>query len=143
MVDGGKLTTFRLIALDVLQAAGLIGEAELKIARRSAAPLFRHKLAFPHRLGHPALPLPKGEALLETIEWVLDNEMVMHLDDLLLRRVRLGNTKPAGGKDMLPEIRGLCQSRLGWDEAHWQAERARYLKIVAESYALPAEAGAL
>ena len=110
-VAGGKLTTFRLIALDALQAAGLIGEAELKAAKRSAEPLFRHKLAFPHRLGHPALPLPKGEALLETIEWVLDNEMVLHLDDLLLRRVRLGNTMPAGGKDILPQIRSLCQSR--------------------------------
>ena len=70
-VAGGKLTTFRLIALDALHAAGLIGEAELKIARRAAGPLFRHRLTFPHRLGHPALPLPKGKVLLETVAWVL------------------------------------------------------------------------
>jgi len=141
-VAGGKLTTFRLIALDALRAAGLTCEAEHKIARRSTAPLFRHKLAFPHRLGHPALPLPKGEALLETVEWVVENEMVVHLDDLLLRRVRLGNTQPAGAKDVLPQIRSLCQSGLGWNDARWEAETERYLRIVAESYGLPAEAGA-
>ena len=136
-VAGGKLTTFRLIALDALHAAGLIGAAELKAARRAAGPLFRQKLTFPHGLGHPALPLPKGEALLETIEWVLGNEMVVHLDDLLLRRVRLGNTMPAGAQDALPRIKGLCQSRLGWNEPRWHAETERYLKIVAECYSAP------
>ncbi len=141
-VAGGKLTTFRLIALDALRAAGLIGEAEHKAAKHSPAPLFRHELAFPHRLGHPALPLPKGEALLETAGWVLENEMVVHLDDLLLRRVRLGNTHPAGAKDVLPQIRSLCESALGWDDARWQAEMERYLNIVAECYGVPAEADA-
>ena len=68
--------------------------------------------------------------------------MVVHLDDLLLRRVRLGNTQPAGAKDVLPQIRSLCESRLGWDEARWQAETERYLKIVEESYGVPAGAGA-
>jgi glycerol-3-phosphate dehydrogenase len=141
-VAGGKLTTFRLIALDALRAAGLIGEAELKTAWRSAPPLFRQRLAFPHGLGHPALPPPQGEALLETIAWVLRNEMVLHLDDLLLRRVRLGNTMPAGAEEVLPQIKGLCQSGLGWGEARWRAEVARYLKIVAESYRAPAGAEA-
>ena len=140
-VAGGKLTTFRLIALDALHAAGLIGEAELKAAKRAAGPLFRRKLTFPHGLGHPALPLPKGEALLDTVEWVLGNEMVVHLDDLLLRRVRLGNTMPAGAQEVLPLLKGLCQSRLGWDEPRWHAETERYLKIVAESYRVADGAG--
>jgi glycerol-3-phosphate dehydrogenase len=141
-VAGGKLTTFRLIALDALHAAGLIGEAELKAAKRAAGPLFRRKLTFPHGLGHPALPLPKGEALLDTVEWVLGNEMVVHLDDLLLRRVRLGNTMPAGAQEVLPRIKSLCQSRLGWDEPRWHAETERYLKIVAECYRVAEGAGA-
>jgi glycerol-3-phosphate dehydrogenase len=140
-VAGGKLTTFRLIALDALHAAGLIGEAELKAVRRAAGPLFRQKLTFPHGLGHPALPLPQGDALLDTVEWVLRNEMVVHLDDLLLRRVRLGNTMPGGAQDALPQIKGLCQSRLAWDETRWHAETERYLKIVAESYCVPEGTG--
>ncbi len=141
-VAGGKLTTFRLIALDALHAAGMIDRAEQRAARQAAGPLFRHRLTFPHRLGHPRLAIPGGEALLETVEWVLDNEMVVHLDDLMLRRVRLGNTLPAGGQEVLPQIRDLCQNRLGWDGARWAAETQRYLKIVEENYSLPAGAAA-
>ncbi len=85
--------------------------------------------------------MPKGQALLDTIEWVLGNEMVVHLDDLLLRRVSLGNTMPAGAQEVLPRIEGLCQSRLGWDEPRWHAEMERYLKIVAESYRAPGGTG--
>ncbi len=136
-VAGGKLTTFRLIALDALRAADLIDERQRLAARATAEPLFRSPLKFPHRLGHPTAALPEGEALLETLAWALDNEMVGRLDDLLLRRVRVGNTRPAGARDILPQIRALCQRRLGWDDARWAGEAARYLEIVDHSYSLP------
>jgi glycerol-3-phosphate dehydrogenase len=136
-VAGGKLTTFRLIALDALAAAGLIDARELAAARRTAEPLFRAPVKFPHRLGDPAAPPPEGEALIAALAWALDQEMVGRLDDLLLRRVRVGNTRPAGARDLLPRIRALCQSRLGWDDARWADETMRYLEIVERAYSPP------
>jgi glycerol-3-phosphate dehydrogenase len=137
-VAGGKLTTFRLIALDALLAAGLIDGQDRAASQDTRDPMFRHSLRFPHRLGHPTAALPDGDALLDTLQWVVDNEMVCHLDDLMLRRVRLGNTRPAGGQALLPQVRAACQRRLGWDDARWEAEEARYVTIVERYYGLPA-----
>ncbi len=136
-VAGGKLTTFRRIALDALRAADLIDERQHAAASASAEPLFRTPVKFPYRLGHPAAALPEGEALIETLAWALDNEMVARLDDLMLRRVRVGNTRPAGARELLPQIRALCQSRLAWNDARWTEEAARYLDIVERAYSPP------
>jgi glycerol-3-phosphate dehydrogenase len=136
-VAGGKLTTFRLIALDALHAAGLIGKKELASAKTGKGRLFRHKITFPEGLGEPLAPVAQGDALLASLDWALENEMVVHLDDLLLRRVRAGNTTPEGGRDLLPRIRPLCQKRLGWDDRRWVDEETRYLDIVKRFYGLP------
>lgn len=136
-VSGGKLTTFRLIALDALHQAALLDGPAHAAAQASHGRLFRHPLVFPHRLGHPTAALPEGDALLETVDWALCNEMVVHLDDLLLRRVRIGNTQPCGGAALLPRFRPLCQARLGWDDARWDAEQQRYLDIIRLFYSVP------
>jgi glycerol-3-phosphate dehydrogenase len=138
-VAGGKLTTFRLIALDALHAAGLIDKQDLASARKTKERLFRQTVAFPEGLGRPLDPVAQGGALLAAIDWALENEMVAHLDDLLLRRVRIGNTMPEGARELLPQIRPLCQRRLGWHDALWQKEEARYLEIVTRFYGLPGE----
>jgi glycerol-3-phosphate dehydrogenase len=138
-VAGGKLTTFRLIALDALHAAGLIDKQDLASARKTKERLFRQTVAFPEGLGRPLDPVAQGGALLAAIDWALENEMVAHLDDLLLRRVRIGNTMPEGAREILPQIRPLCQRRLGWQDAVWQKEEARYFEIVTRFYGLPRE----
>jgi len=74
---------------------------------------------------------------MDQLRWVLENEMVVHLDDLLLRRTRIGNLLPEGGKAVLGDIKPLCQQRLGWDEAEWEAEVIRYLEIVERYYSVP------
>jgi glycerol-3-phosphate dehydrogenase len=62
---------------------------------------------------------------------------VVHLDDLLLRRVRLGLVVPQGGKAYLSSIRVICQGELGWDDARWEQEEERYLAVVRTRYGLP------
>ena len=54
------------------------------------------------------------------------DEGVEHLDDLLLRRVRLGNLMPEGAQPLLPEIRKIVQPELGWNDTRWQAEEKKY-----------------
>ena len=58
----------------------------------------------------------------------------MHLDDLLLRRVRLGLLLPQGGREVMPRVRAIAQPELGWDDQRWQAEEARYWDIWQRCY---------
>jgi glycerol-3-phosphate dehydrogenase len=61
-------------------------------------------------------------------------EGVVHLDDLLLRRIRLGILCPNGGLDLLDRIQAIAQAELGWDTARWQAEVAAYAGLWHRSY---------
>jgi glycerol-3-phosphate dehydrogenase len=62
------------------------------------------------------------------LRWAAREEGVEHLNDLLLRRVRLGLLLPRGGRDLLGRIRNIVQPELGWGDEHWQQEEAVYLK---------------
>ena len=62
------------------------------------------------------------------LRWAAREEGVVHLEDLLLRRIRLGLLLPQGGRDRLGRIRDIVQPELGWSDEHWQQEEAAYLK---------------
>ncbi len=69
--------------------------------------------------------------------WAAQDQQVVHLDDLLLRRTRIGLQLKQGGTKWLPEIRELCQALLGWDDAQWSAEEERYRLIISSYYSIP------
>ena len=75
------------------------------------------------------------------LAWAAEQELVLHLDDLLLRRTRLGLLLACGAAAELPRIRELCQARLGWDDARWQEEEQAYRQLWQRCYSLPAEDG--
>ena len=157
-LTGGKLTTFRLMAQDALAlAAGHVGKpfarddaavfmpvSALK-ARWNAA--VRHRLAARYGCLAQQLTADAIDADLETIAgtdtlWLelavaAEHEAVVHLDDLLLRRTRLGILLPRGGLDHLARIRTLCQPHLRWDDAQWSAEVTRYRALIAAFYQPP------
>ena len=91
---------------------------------------------------------PGGREILERIpgtastwaevRWAARAEGVVHLEDLLLRRVRLGLTLPEGGAAVLDRVRAIAQPELGWSDAHWDAEEAAYRALWASDYAPPA-----
>jgi glycerol-3-phosphate dehydrogenase len=82
-------------------------------------------------------PIPTTRTLWGELRWAARAEGVVHLDDLLLRRVRLGLLLPEGGRDLLPEVRAICQAELGWDDARWEAEAEAYLDTWHQHYSLP------
>ncbi|MEM7585245.1 MAG: glycerol-3-phosphate dehydrogenase/oxidase [Acidobacteriota bacterium] len=51
---------------------------------------------------------------------------VLHLSDLLLRRVRLGMWQPALADELLPHLESTIRHELGWTAERWDAECARY-----------------
>lgn len=134
-VSGGKLTTFRLIALDTLAAAGVLGGRDLRRAKRSNAPLFRPFPQAPQQVDYFLHGEQDDERLLR---WCLDNEAVVHLDDLLLRRTRLGLLRRDGGASLAPLLKSLTGEILDWDEARWEQEWRRYAEIRERFYGVPA-----
>lgn len=63
------------------------------------------------------------------------HERVMHLDDLMPRRTRLGLVSREGGREFLPRVRQAVQSVLGWDHARWMSEEAAYLALWTQRHA--------
>jgi glycerol-3-phosphate dehydrogenase len=151
-VSGGKLTTFRIMALDTLRMACLaIGKqvglkknqrmlkrdlsekviiSEYKIPGRILgrygleAQEFIHSERPEERLEIGSLPASWSE-----VRYAAAQEGVVHLDDLLLRRSRIGLLLRDGGKSLLPRVRKIVQTELSWSDSHWEKEKARYMKI--------------
>ncbi|MDG2045724.1 MAG: glycerol-3-phosphate dehydrogenase/oxidase [Halioglobus sp.] len=161
-VSGGKLTTFRLIALDAIKAASkTLGNVEVlessdcifKAPGITAAELNVADKHWAQRLigryGKHAKTLmaeaPDTEALtientafcLAECRWAARNESVVHLDDLMLRRTRLGSIVEGGGESLFPAIEKICAQELNWNAEHWNGELARYRDIWRTHYYLP------
>lgn len=159
-VTGGKLTTFRAIALNALKSVrdqlpdmpaisdkmpvlNLV-DIELPVELDEAV---RRRLLGRYGADTPALLAASQPGELEAISgtptlwaelrWAARAEGVVHLDDLLLRRTRLGLLLPDGGEALLSRIRTICQPELGWDDSHWEAEESAYLKLWRTHYSLP------
>lgn len=169
-VSGGKLTTFRLIALDVLEKCQEVLALDKSVIQNQTIngdhvfsdttpsnPKFSTlPKALQQRLqGFYGLQL---DTLLELahdedmayvtdsntiwaeIRFAARHEQVIHLDDLLLRRTRLGLILPHGAMTPLisTRLKQICQQELGWDEQKWQQEVARYQDLWQRYYHLPA-----
>ncbi len=164
-VTGGKLTTFRLIALDALKAARHLlpempepdaetpalnpvyvalpgGEYLDERTRRRLLGRYGAQAAQLVAAAHPGElePIPGTAALWAELRWAARAEAVAHLDDLLLRRVRLGLLLPQGGASLLPRIRAVCKAELGWDDGRWRAEESAYRELIRCCYSLPERA---
>jgi len=160
-VTGGKLTTFRRIAQDAVQHA-LPLFPHGRPARRDA-PVFAPAAELPRttllnsqvrqrlqgHYGQRALEvvglaqrgelatIPGTQTLWVELRWAARHEAVLHLEDLLLRRTRLGILLRRGGADHMQRIRMICQDELKWSNARWQEEEAHYCALWQSHYSPP------
>lgn len=155
-VSGGKLTTFRLMARDALKA--IQGRLPAPVTGSDETPVLvmpedaeawistvevltaAARLRLLGRYGENARQVLRNAAaedlksipgtpyLWAELRWSAQ-ESIIHLDDLILRRLRLGLLLPEGGRALLPRIRSILQAECGWDEPRWQQEEAAYLAI--------------
>jgi hypothetical protein len=71
------------------------------------------------------------------LRWAARSEGVCHLDDLLLRRTRLGLILPHGAESILPKVKNICLVELYWNENRWQKELTNYQQLWNNCYSLP------
>jgi glycerol-3-phosphate dehydrogenase len=161
-LTGGKLTTFRLMAHEALRkVSACIPNCPRVDPRQRAldappgdvpfpaglAPAARLRLLGRHGQYTPGL-IQAGQAgefqavegtpaLWAELRWAARAEAVVRLDDLLLRRVRLGLLLPRGGQDCLERIRQIVQPELGWSDSRWEQEASAYADLWQRSYSLP------
>ncbi|WP_201576461.1 glycerol-3-phosphate dehydrogenase/oxidase [Psychrobacter sp. H8-1] len=169
-VSGGKLTTFRLIALDVLEKCQEVLALDKSVIQNQTIN-GDHVFSDTTPTNPKFSTLPKDlqqrlqgfyglqlDTLLELahdedlayvtdsntiwaeIRFAARHEQVIHLDDLLLRRTRLGLILPHGAMTPLisTRLKQICQQELGWNEQEWQQEVARYRDLWQRYYHLPA-----
>ncbi len=160
-VTGGKLTTFRLIALDALahcepllprqhrrpHASRTFRQPEPLPANRALTAAQAQRLQGRYGMhaaellaaacGGELETIAGSETLWAELRWAARAEAVTHLEDLLLRRTRLGLQLRLGGAELLLRIRAICQAELGWDDQRWLAEEAAYLALWRRHYSLP------
>lgn len=159
-VAGGTLTTFRLAARDVLREAahqlpgwqfrterGSVFARAVAPARRDLAPPVLRRLTGRHGAHVKALLMaahageleciPGTHTLWAELRWAARAEQVYQLDDLLLRRTRLGILLQDGAAALFGRVRAICQKELGWDDAQWEAQEKRYLAAWRAQHALP------
>lgn len=84
-------------------------------------------------------PVGDTPALWGELRWGARAEGVVHLDDLLLRRTRVGLVLRHGGLDHFSRVRDLCREELGWDTQRWSEEEERYCRLWQEAYRVPGE----
>lgn len=146
-VTGGKLTTFGILAKDAMKCAckwlpqhkkkqqkqneiacstkhWKVSEASKKLFQD------RYGIDFPTATDH--FRTVEDEKILDTnvswieLRWILLNEHVVHLEDIMLRRTRLGLITDNGGFQLLNTMKEFVQSHLGWNDEKWNNEVSAY-----------------
>jgi glycerol-3-phosphate dehydrogenase len=171
-VTGGKLTTFRVSAVDALKEAHKLdrripepaGDVQVfdAVKASSEARIFdsiKPGISLPGvysslsrrmsgRYGAAAAKIASLQPeLLKNIEgtpylwaelaWSAENEAVCHLDDLLLRRFRLGIILPDGGQSIFPRLKNILLDKPGWDDKRWKREAERYMRLREIAHGIP------
>jgi glycerol-3-phosphate dehydrogenase len=165
-ITGGKLTMFRQMACQTLKMAKryLHNSYECKDDARALDPVSEKSIPS-HLLSLDLDPLKKIRilgrynakstdlltcahedelariedtlTLWAEIRFAAHAEQVVHLDDLLLRRTRIGSLLANGGMDEIIRIRSICQPELGWDDERWQKEESAYRALWKKSFQIP------
>ncbi len=157
-ITGGKFTTFRIMAEQALQMAlpRLPHQANLSIRKRYFNPLPVLE-AFdrlpPNTLTHlmgrygtetlallncagenENVPVQNLPNLWSELRWAARTGAAEHLDDLLLRRLRVGLQLSNGAAAEMPRIRAIVQPEMGWSDEQWEHEEMRYRSIYRKAY---------
>ena len=174
-IAGGKFTTYRLMARDVVDAAvadfgrevpasvtdqvPLLGADGLAAVRAGAGRLAEDyrvpRATVEHLLGrygalagevldliraHPGLAQPLADDhpyLRAEVVYAVTHENALHVEDVLVRRMRLFIESADSGTGVAAEVSTIMGRLLGWNRRKRAAETRRYLDLVAAEQTMP------
>ncbi len=159
VVVGGKLTTFRRIAMDVLKMARkYIGVTKDNATDRRIFSSFPHRefpdmeqieknvvyslmgrysMDFPYffsELEPSYMDILYGDRIKGELIWSLRHEAVLHLEDLMLRRTRIGLILEDGGRALLEDMAPIIIRELRWDKERFTKEKENYFSLLRHFY---------
>ena len=175
-IAGGKFTTYRLMARDVVDAAvadfdrpvpasvteqvpllGADGLAAVQAGAGRLAEDYRVPRALVEHLlsrygtlagevldlirADPALARPLSEGfpyLRAEVVYAVTHEDALHVEDVLMRRIRLSIESADSGTGVAAEVALIMGRLLGWSRRRRAAETRRYLEVVAAEQTTPA-----
>jgi glycerol-3-phosphate dehydrogenase len=175
-IAGGKFTTYRLMARDVVDAAvadfdrsvpasvteqlpllGADGLAAVQAGAGRLAEDYRVPRALVEHLlsrygtlagevldlirADPALARPLCEGfpyLRAEVVYAVTHEDALHVEDVLMRRMRLSIESADSGTAVAAEVALIMGRQLGWNRRRRAAETRRYLELIAAEQTTPA-----
>jgi len=163
-ITGGKLTTFRLMAHEALnilkKSISKLRDIQPKGPMLISPDLnllndiLLNKQALLRLIGRHGqdseiliqsadlsdlVPIGSSLNLWAELRWAARAEGIVHLEDLLLRRVRLGILLPCRGMSVIDRIKMIVQEELGWDDVRWDEEVYNYQHLLEKSYSIKSE----
>jgi len=130
-ITGGKWTTYRKMARDVINKAIRSGNLPFRRCRtRSIKLIIGNKIAetLPTELLHPDFPFTKVDVI-----YAIQHEMACTLEDMLARRIRLLFLDVKVALEIAPEVCKLLQKELGHDEL-WYESQLKSFRSLAKLY---------
>ena len=175
-IAGGKFTTYRLMARDVVDAAAADFGGSVPSSVTEQLPLLgadglvgvragTGRLAEDYRVSRAAVehlidrygtlagevldliradpglarPLADGHPYLRAeVAYAVTHENALHVDDVLMRRMRLFIESADSGTGVAAEVALIMGRLLGWSRRRRAAETRRYLELVAAEQTTPA-----
>ncbi len=155
-ITGGKLTTYRRMAADTVDAAcRILGVRSKSVTKKrrlygAADPVALQQQGIPHHLAHrygsnahavlsltadpslalplvPGLPYLRAEAI-----YAVRSELATTLDDVLSRRTRARLLDAEATWKAAPSVAALIAPELGWDEARIALEVSKMRKLITD-----------
>jgi glycerol-3-phosphate dehydrogenase len=133
VVAGGKLTTHREMAEEALE------KIYNGISTWAHPPGKGYAPARTHQRPLPGMPFPRPRSAevriglsqaglmgIEDVIGICRTQMVLTLEDFMVRRTHLFYKEPLNGLELLPKLKEILCRELGWDEAEWKVQRVGY-----------------
>ncbi len=131
MIAGGKLTTHREMAEQAVDR--ILAETqswEIPLKHGKVFDCLTHARKLPLVLGGRKIPSSISDLTFEVLDDMCKTQMILHLEDLLVRRTEIFYKDTQNGLEKINQIREPLCSILGWTENRWQIELNNYKTYV-------------
>jgi glycerol-3-phosphate dehydrogenase len=123
-ITGGKWTTYRKMAEDVIDRAAQVGALPYHLCQTKTLKLSHHPKQRAGKKIHPRLPYTEGDVI-----WAVRSEMALTLDDILSRRTRSLLLDAQASIESAPRVAKIMAKELKKGLSWIKREISAYRKI--------------